>query len=202
MQKIIIKYDSSKKDLLEIRLNIFNEILSKYSSTSFLDLATGHGKFALVARDLGFKVTAMDARPNRMPSNEKGIKWIVSTVENFDVKGFEIVNCLGLLYHLPLKRQIELISRLDCNTLIFDSHIAKIGKIKDLGYNGRIYREASNFGALKCALKSAFDNLESFWHTKESIEKLILNNGFNSVYEIIPWYYDDRTFFIAKREIM
>ncbi len=156
MKEIKINFDSNKKDP---RLDIFSKILSEYKPTSFLDLATGHGKFALVARNIGFKVTAVDARPDRIPFSENGIKWIVSTVEDFDVTGFEIVNCLGLLYHLPLERQIRLINRLDCNTLIFDSHLANIGYIKDLGYEGKIYKEATRLGALKCALKSAFNNL-------------------------------------------
>ena len=207
MREIVIDFDNNIKDSLQVRLIIFKKILSKikseYNPKKFLDLATGHGKFALAARDLGFKVTAIDARPNRMPFNESNIEWIVSTVENFNVSGFEIVNCVGLLYHLPLRRQIELVKRLDCNILIFDSHLANVNerKIKDLKYEGKIYKEADNFDILKGQLLAAFDNLESFWHTKESLEMLILNNGFDNVYEIVPWYYVDRTFFIAKRKV-
>ena len=56
------------------RLEICKKLLSLLSTeNSLLDLATGHGKFARLAKEMGYNVTAIDARKDRMP-NYKGIK--------------------------------------------------------------------------------------------------------------------------------
>ena len=68
------------------RLRTLRQILSPITPGRLVDLGTGHGKFARVTRDLGWRVTAVDVRTERMP-RDSGIEWVQSDVRDFPLDG-------------------------------------------------------------------------------------------------------------------
>lgn len=80
---------------------MFGSILSSQKPGRLLDLGTGHGRFAQAAKEMGWQVTAVDARGERFPWTG-GIEWIVSDVRDFEFGpgDYDCVSFLGLFYHL------------------------------------------------------------------------------------------------------
>ena len=71
-----------------------------------LDVGCGFGYFSAVLRDTGFKVTAFDGRPENVEAARKrtaDVLFSVGDIESPEVRQlgrFDLVVCLGLLYHL------------------------------------------------------------------------------------------------------
>jgi SAM-dependent methyltransferase len=169
------------------RLEICKKLLSLLSTeNSLLDLATGHGKFARLAKEMGYNVTAIDARKDRMP-NYKGIKWIVDDLANINISDYQIVLCLGILYHLNDPE--ELVKRMKNSITILDTHFAASEKVEHLGYKGDFYKEN------RSALTSSFNDDLSFWPSKKELLRM-LNKYYSVVMELIPSYMNGRTFFL------
>ena len=86
-----------------------------------------------------------------------------------------------------------------CKLLLIDTHLcADTIEFNDGKYSGSFYNEADNEEQLKIKLKSSYNNLISFWPTKETLERQLLDIGFTTIYEVIPYHYANRTFFIAE----
>lgn len=194
----------------------FNHILRSYDlGKKIIDLGAGHGKYSILCRDKGYHVTATDARPDRMPVHEKNIKWLIQDVSDTDLKGYDTVLCLGLLYHLTLEKQIALFRKMDCGTLILNTHTVIIadGEIKNSEFRdklssvyrdgkieGAIYKESNTLDELKARPLAAFSNTDSFWHTTNSLCYMLREyGGFSSIDMLMPEINEGRTFIIAKK---
>ena len=175
---------------MDERLRIFRDLLEPLSPGRFADLACGHGKFALIASELGWKVTAFDTRTERMPFTP-GIEWVQQDVRDFDPQGFDCIGLLGIVYHLEVEAQIALFRKLAGKLTIIDTHIAPRGMRKHAGYRGRTFRE-------KDALTASFGNKKSFWPTEPELIRMLHDCGFCDVCVREPWYLPDRTFFVAR----
>ena len=181
----------------DVRIAIFRELLSQLRPDGgrYLDLATGHGLFALTAQSLGWEVTAVDVRTQRWPE-DRGIEWIESDVRDFQIEpGFDCIGLLGLLYHLELDDQLSLLRRCAPTPLILDTHIAKRATIELGGYPGTVFDE----GDLS-APTASWGNPTSFWPTRESLYRMLHATGYTSVYERAPFYEHDRTFWLCLSE--
>ena len=167
-----------------------------------VDLATGHGKFAKVAAQSGWRVTAVDARTERFPEPRPAdIEWVQSDIRDVDLDPYDLVMCLGLFYHLTLEDQLDLLGRVRV-PMIIDTHIDHgIGKHEDKlsppveidGYRGRLYKEPGR-------LTSSWGNDESFWPDLESFQRMLAEAGFPIVLTKEPWLWPDRTVFLALPE--
>lgn len=181
----------------DVRIAIFRELLSQLRPDGgrYLDLATGHGLFALTAQGLGWDVTAVDVRTQRWP-DDRGIEWIESDVRDFNIEpGFDCIGLLGLLYHLELKDQLELLRRCAPTPLILDTHIATVATIELDGYAGTTFDEGD-----MTAPTASWGNPTSFWPTRESLFRMLHAAGYTSIYERTPFYEDDRTFWLCLSE--
>ncbi len=156
------------------RIRIFSEIIETLPRLPMADLGAGHCKFGQVAHDFGFPVTAIDARCERIPT---WIKWpfIQQDVREADLSPYGIVSILGLLYHLTLPDQIDLLKRCAGKIVIVDTHTARPGQATKPvdGYEGADWTEEP--GPL-----SSVGNDVSFWHTEASLRKLFADCGFNA----------------------
>lgn len=180
--------DGIYSELGKTRISITTKILSLFNKKlSVLDVATGHGKFAITARDLGFNVTAVDVRNDRVPINTPGINWEICNILDFNTDPYELILCFGILYHFNNPQ--KLIDKLKHSPTIYDTHYALEEEVEHLGMKGKFYKESKNITT------SSFDDDVSFWPTKEELIKLFQSN-YNIVGEV-KQYMNNRSFFIC-----
>lgn len=179
------------------RGELFVRLLSLFEPGKMVDLGTGHGGFAMEAADLGWDVTAVDARTERWPNDDR-ITWVQSDVRDHNLAPYDLVACLGVFYHLTLDDQLDLLARASGRPMIIDTHLDHGEHEHDLsepvevadGYLGRRYSEPGQ-------LTSAWRNRESFWPTLGSFHRMLRDRGFYPVLTVEPWVSPDRTFFLA-----
>ena len=172
------------------RLELFHAILRPLRPGRLVDLGAGHGRFAVVARELGWEVTAVDARTGRMPM-VPGIEWVQADVRSFPVEGYDCICLLGLLYHLELADQLDLLARSAGTLTIIDTHVALAATHEEGGFAGRTFTEELE------APTASWGNPTSFWPTEEALVRMLHEAGFRSVFKLVPSYLADRTFWIC-----
>lgn len=176
------------------RVEIVEDILRSLPRGRMLDMATGHGKFALAAHRLGYEVTAMDARTDRMPMTA-GIDWVQGDVRDFPMAGYDVVTILGLLYHLDLPDQIELLRRCPNAVVVVDTHISLEPDSLEAGYLGHYYEERGG-------LASSWGNPTAFWPTEDSLFRIFELTGHTAVAKVLPFpVRRDRTFYVLSRSL-
>jgi SAM-dependent methyltransferase len=161
------------------RVAIVRDLLSQLPPGRLLDLGAGHGTFALVARELGWEVTAVDARTTRMPST-KDVEWVQADVREFPIRGYDVVTVLGLLYHLELEAQLSLLRRCHPALTLIDTHISTKPKAIVDGYFGHYFEERQE------DLRASWGNPVSFWPTEESLCRMLFEAGFFGIYKVEP----------------
>ncbi len=181
----------------EIRLKIFVSILERFPPGRLLDLGCGHGAFSMLAARLGWAVTAVDVRTERMPKTD-GIEWVNEDVRQFQIEPgrYDVIACLGLLYHLELADQLDLLKRCAGSPTIVDTHVSLKPNLKEVGYAGELFDEVGNRTEAqhKKALLSSWGNRTSFWADQPSLLRMFSNSGFATTLQATPWYLPDRTF--------
>jgi SAM-dependent methyltransferase len=106
---------------------------------------------------------------------------------------FDIVLCLGLLYHLDADSVFDLLNNIYACTrraLILDTHVSLTGgyghKLNDRTYQGHLYREHRSTDSAAQVLDNewaSLDNPESFWPTRSALYDALAITGFSSVLE-------------------
>ena len=181
----------------ERRLAAFRQILGVMSPGRLLDLGAGHGKFSMIGHDLGWEVTAVDVRTARMPMLD-GIRWIESDARTFDVSGYDCIALLGLLYHIELADQQDLLRRCAGTPTILDTHHSLRAETSVEGYKGHLYREpGSSLEELAQIPTASFGNRESFWATREELDRMLHEAGFSTILALEPPILPDRTFYLC-----
>jgi hypothetical protein len=193
------------------RTRAFREILRKLdplAGRTLVDLGCGPCLFAKVARDEGFLVTAVDSRTERIPLPEEldDIFFVQSDVRYFDVRDYDVVAILGLLYHLDLDDQMRLLKKANGSTVIVDTQFHDPARIRanpepwELnivernGYRGVVFPEGDN-------TQASWKNRESFWPTEDSLLRMYADAGYRSVTKIEPSYvtkYGARRFYVLN----
>lgn len=184
-----------------IRKHIFNWIVDTFldpkQHNRVIDLGCGSCIFARLYRDKGFDVTAVDARTVRLPdaSEMNGIKFIEQDIRDVDLAGFDIISNLGLLYHLTLEDQINLLAKTPAGTVtILETQIYVPSTLTEKGkkqitagkegeYWGAYYAEPGNHRPT-----ASWNNTQSFWHSPKSLMRLLRKSGFKMVMPVNPFY--------------
>ena len=192
---------------LGFRLRAFRSILDlvppETSGSRLVDLGAGPGLFARAAAKRGFRVTAVDARPpwnidgsTLSADRLAGIEFVQSDVRRFNLSGFDVVSIVGLIYHLTLPEQIDLLSRCDGRMVIVDTELfdeamtsasarSRISQSSNaMGYEGVDWLETDNVWSSK-------GNRHSFWHTYPSLLRMFKNTGMQSVKVFEPCYLSE-----------
>jgi 2-polyprenyl-3-methyl-5-hydroxy-6-metoxy-1,4-benzoquinol methylase len=195
----------------ELKLKRFMQIIADtvrkpLSELRVLDLACLEGLYAIELARQGAEVVGIEGREANLAKAKFSkealgldrLSFYQDDVRNLSVEGygtFDVVLCLGILYHLPspdVFAFLERISEVCTNLTIIDTHIS-LGSwqqrtYKSQTYKGRSFLEhpptTSREKRLK-ALWSSLDNTTSFWLTKPSLHNFLLRNGFTSTYECI-----------------
>jgi hypothetical protein len=182
----------------EHRVVGFKALLGLFPPGRLLDLAAGHGRFSVTAQEMGWRVTAVDARQERMPMTP-GIDWIQHDVRTYDVGGFDVIALLGLLYHLELPDQLDLLRRCSSTVTILDTHHSNRPTHVEQGYAGHTFREveAGHEEHLAETATAAWRNLTSFWATQPDLVRMLHDCGFETVLALVPPNTRDRTFYLC-----
>jgi SAM-dependent methyltransferase len=176
-----------RREIDVARMNILRGILAGFTPGRVIDLACGTGMFAVLAADLGWQVTAVDARSR--PWADLRVTWRQQDIRDTDLNGFDLVLCLGIFYHLELADQVKLLGKCSGTPLILDTHMSMSGAETEGGYAGHWYPEPD--GVL-----SAWRNTRSWWPSLRSLKDMLTAAGYGTVNVLEPWYHGgDRTFF-------
>ena len=174
-----------------------------------LDLGCLEGQFAIEFVRHGAQVVAIEGRETNLRKTRFAAEAL--RVDNLDLRSgdvrdldpgafgsFDIVLCLGLLYHLDVPDVMNLVRSMSdiCGrALIIDTHISLKPKVA-VEWNGAEYwgdfwteyakdRRAENEEA---ALWSSIGNDRSFLLTRASLCNLLRHTGFTSVHECLNPY--------------
>ncbi|MGD0192515.1 MAG: tetratricopeptide repeat protein [Rhizomicrobium sp.] len=198
-----------------LRSTVFRSLVSRLQAKGarLVELGAGPCIFGRLARDAGYQVTAVDARVERKPSDDElgSIRFIQADIREFDLSGYDIIVCMGLLYHFDLDDQLALLE--DCartgvpvilETQVHADELVPV-TIKDKWartiinrgrYDGIIFPEQDNPMA-------SVGNRESFWATEPSLLRMFDDAGFNDVTIVEPIYqsnYGGRRFYLLNAQ--
>lgn len=167
-----------------------------------LDLACAHGHYAFEMAKLGATVLGIEARDSwleiaRRTQNDMGMtnmEFVKDDVRNLSVAKygeFDIVLCLGILYHLDAPDVFEFIAKVSevCRDFaIFETHISHKPEVGH-AWRGRQYwglasHEHDPNATPEEKLKdmgASIDNDKAFWMTQASLCNILRHVGFTSV---------------------
>jgi SAM-dependent methyltransferase len=199
---------------LPLRLRTFRWLLSETwpqaKGKRLLDLGAGPGLFARIASRHGFSVTAIDARmPWTAADIEAGqsstgsgavfkddeFDFIQKDLRDVDdLSGFDVVACIGVIYHLPFADQRDLLARCAGRTMVIDTEIYDASRIPEAeagrfqpatmagGYSGALCREQGQ-------VYSSHGDAFSFWFDQDSILRFFADAGCSRVTMVEPQYF-------------
>jgi SAM-dependent methyltransferase len=173
-----------------------------FADMRILDLGCGEGVYAIEAGLRGADVVALDARTARMADGARcaerhGLANV--TFRQEDVRGlsrdthgeFDVVYCLGLLYHLDgpdLFSLLERIHELCRDVLIVDTLVSLQGGAelahRDSVYEGEWWREHDDEDSAEVRrgrVLRSIDNTFAFRLTRDSLVRALHDAGFSSV---------------------
>lgn len=170
------------------------------SELHILDLASleGHYSFEFAAK--GAQVTGIEGRQSNI---EKAIalgkklklsaEFLKDDVRNLSLEQhglFDVVLCLGILYHLDASDIESFLARLYqvCREfVVIDTHVA-LNPVEKFGqYSGYYHKEYEHEPSPEEEEKSSWSsigNIRSFWLTKPSLVNALADVGFSSVMEV------------------
>jgi len=175
-----------------------------WSDLRVLDLACLEGGYALEAGRRGAKVVGVEIREEHVARAEfardalglENVEFVVDDVRNVssDKYGtFDVVFCLGILYHLPRRDVFAFLQKLGELTeraLIVNTHVSLFPwqrtRHAGMTYWGKTFLEhppTASAEARKRAVWSSIDNTTSFWLTRPSLVRLLEASGFGVVME-------------------
>lgn len=161
-----------------------------------LDLGCYEGAFALELAAHGAVVHGVDVREGHIEKAELARDALGLDKASFEVADvragawaagtYDVVLCLGLLYHLPAAEAVELLSRIASTAsrfAVIETQVAlRATQTVETGgssISGRGYEEnTAQPGA-------SADGAESFWMTRPSLLNALADSGFTSVTECV-----------------
>jgi SAM-dependent methyltransferase len=171
-----------------------------------LDLGAAEGRFAVELARRGARVVALEGRRGNV-AKARFVKEALGLddleIVHDDVRSlsperhgvFDLVLCLGILYHLDGQAAVELVHRLAGVTrraAIVDTHVALSGSVnvgaRGQTYRGRRVREfdpGASEGEQERLSRSSIGNPESVWLTRASLLNLLADAGFSSVADVV-----------------
>ena len=187
--------------LAEVMVRQITQVVADHAGTldglKVLDLGSHEGGYGIALAQRGASVTSVESRAGhnakaRLAVDALGLQDKVVIVED-DVRNvaidsfgrFDVVLCLGILYHLTAHDAAALCRRIHamCRFTVIRTAVALRPaarvRIGDHVYRGLVYRE--NPGA---HVGASIDNPSSFFFTRASLLNLLANSGFTSVTEV------------------
>jgi SAM-dependent methyltransferase len=170
-----------------------------------LDLGAAEGRHSIEFARHGAEVVAVEGRPGNCEKirflkdalSLDRLEVVESDVRALSVEThgeFDVVLCLGLLYHLEGESAVRLIDAIGAMTkrlALVDTLVALEPKreitVDGRTYSGRPIREfdpGASRDEQMCLSRSSIGNPESFWLTRPSLFNLMVDAGFTSVLDL------------------
>jgi 2-polyprenyl-3-methyl-5-hydroxy-6-metoxy-1,4-benzoquinol methylase len=193
------------------KLKIFRTLIPSLKPGRMLDLGSGRGNFSLAAAQLGWEVTAVDARTARTPDAEeekepeyakliRSVKWVQADVREFPIRSgeYDLICILGLLHHLEVDDQIKLLKRCSDTLTLLDTRIAPEIVDTEGPYEGAYKREHGETREERDQIPTAsWGNEVSFRHTEESLLRLVRDCGYSKLMAMRPPHRRNYTFYLC-----
>ena len=193
------------------RRQVFRSLISPLKPGKMLDLGTGPGTFSLTATELGWEVTAVDARTVRMPDPEtekdrnraeliRSVRWVEADVREFPIRSgeYDLICILGILHHLRVDDHIKLLRRCSDTLTLLDARIAPEIVDTDGPYEGRYRHEPGETREERDQVPTAaWGNETSFHHTEESLLRLARDCGYMKVMSVRPSHDPNKPFYLC-----
>jgi SAM-dependent methyltransferase len=190
---------------------IFKALVGLLNPGRMLDLGAGKGNFSVAAAQLGWAVTAVDARTVRWPDPDaepdphlsaliRKIDWVQADVREFPIEPdrYDLICILGLLHHLEVSDQVSLLQRCSAVPTLLDTRIAKAIVDREGPYEGMLVREHGETREERDAVPQAsWGNPLSFQHTEESLLRLVMDCGYIKLLPMRPPHRRDYTFYLC-----
>lgn len=184
---------------LSYRLRVFDlvlDLLGDPAGRSYVDLGAGPLMFSQRARNRGFKVTAVDARPPWTGAEPEGIEHVLADIRTFPLDGFDVIGIVGLLYHLTLDEQIDLLKRCEGRPTIIDTEVWVPELVEAMGLDSpRVWATDDEHGYSGAMLSetgdlwSSYGNPQSFWLDEPSLLRLVEDCGWQKATLVEPPYF-------------
>lgn len=193
-------------------------------SLRVVDLACLEGVYGIEFAQHGSEVVGIEGREANIEKARfakqalglDNIEFVQDDVRNLSVEKygkFDVVLCLGILYHLDAPDVFHFVERIAevCQQVaIIDTHIGisanKTHVYKGQEYHGWTVAEHAPKTSKEERLKSlwgSLDNEKSFWFTRPSLFNLLSLVGFTSVYTcqnpVVPGQWADRDTIVAVK---
>jgi ubiquinone/menaquinone biosynthesis C-methylase UbiE len=228
--------DPSRGTRLSRLVRIVRDLAGRpLEGVSILDLACLEGMVSVALAREGARVLGIEARAGNVARARfakealglEGFEVVQDDVRNLSREkygSFEIVLCLGILYHLPAPDVFafaERVAEVTGRSAVIDTHFAQPASERPLlgppvsvshrgaAYEGRSYREFEPDSAEKDRLQHAWSSLDarpSFWPTRDSLLALLAAAGFTSLHEsLLPRWIgmpEDRVTLVAFKGAM
>jgi 2-polyprenyl-3-methyl-5-hydroxy-6-metoxy-1,4-benzoquinol methylase len=193
------------------RRQIFRSLVSPLKPGKMLDLGAGAGNFSLPAAQMGWDVTAVDARNMRTPTPEKkanskqaelvrSVRWVESDIREFPIKRgeYDLICILGLMHHLEIEDQLKLLKQCSDTLTLLDVRIAPEIVVSEGPYEGLYFHERGESQEQRERLPQAsWGNAVSFHHTEESLIRLVRDCGYANVMPMRPPHERNYTFYLC-----
>jgi len=195
-----------------------------FSELRILDLASLEGHYSIELALRGSKVLGVEGRRTNLEkaNAEKerlglsDLEFVRDDVRNLSLEKygeFDVVLCLGILYHLDVPDTFELMEHVSevCRSFaVIDTHISiepnETVEYKGVKYAGWVFQEYDHEPSaeeLENSPWAALGNLKSFWLTRPSLYNALSDAGFTSVYEChnpsMTDHPDDRITLVATK---
>jgi SAM-dependent methyltransferase len=174
------------------------------SELRILDLACLEGQYAIEFAMHGAECVAIEGREaniEKVRFSKRVLGLDRLTVYQDDVRNlsrerygeFDVVLCLGILYHLDAPDVfafVEKIAEVTRKVAVFDTFFS-MGEEREYSYNGRTYwgrrmieHDVESDAGERLADKwASLDNPASVWITRSTLLNLLIQSGFTSAYE-------------------
>lgn len=214
--------DTGYARVLERLLRVAADITGRpFEAMRVLDLACLEGYYAIEFARRGAEAVGVEGRElniakARLAKEALGLdrlSFVQDDVRNLSAETygtFDVVLCLGIMYHLDAPDVFAFAERLveTCARLaVIDTHVALRAETsrsyKGREYFGSVFLEHTPDTSTDERLKSAWaslDNANSFWPTRASLYNLLADAGFTSVYRLhAPGQLPDRDTLVAVK---
>jgi methyltransferase family protein len=169
-----------------------------------LDLACLEGMYAIEFARHGASVLGIEGRATNLEKARfvkqvlglDALELVQDDVRNLDVGihgSFDVVLCLGILYHLDAPDVFSFLERIAdvCTGIaVFDTHVSLSGE-RSVEFGDRVHRgedvpehtPESTAAERAGSLWASLDNVTSFWLTRASLCNALMAAGFTSIFE-------------------
>ncbi len=202
-------YTISRTGTTSRKLQRILQVVSDLSRKPFkdmrvLDLACLEGLYGIEFALQGASVLAIEGREQNIEKSRftkralklDNIEFVQGNVVELSPEKhgrFDVVLCLGILYHLDDPDVFSMIERIGATCdgfAVFDTYVS-LAPINRYSYNGQTYRgrdiKEHNAGeeesAKRAKLWASLHNTKSVWITKATLYNMLMRSGFTSIYE-------------------